>query len=126
MKLNSAQRDTFYREGYLSAQQVLLPVDTAPLIDDFNELIDGIACRLYDKGAIRNRHEDEPFERRIACLTREAGKSLQSLVSFPVNLRPAMFAFLHTPRLLDAVESTSVPKCIATPRIMCVPSYTNP
>jgi ectoine hydroxylase-related dioxygenase (phytanoyl-CoA dioxygenase family) len=117
MRLTQQQIDTFHRNGYLVARQVLRPGDLHPLIDDFNALIDEVARQLQEEGAIQNVHAGEPFERRIACLTREAGTSLQSRVSFPVNLRRPLFDFLHTPRLLDAVES------LVGPEITCNPTH---
>lgn len=105
MRLSPDQIEAFHRDGYVVSRQVLTDTDLNPLIEDFNALIETVAKRLFDEGAIRNTHADDPFDRRIASLTAEAGKSLQSQVSFPVNLRPRMFDFLHTPNLLDAVES---------------------
>jgi hypothetical protein len=115
--LTREQRTFFHEQGYVLVSQVLIPDDLDPLINDFNRLVDDVAQRLYAEGAIRRLYADEPFERRFASLTREAGKSLQSQVSFPVNLRRPIYDFLHSPRLLDAIES------LVGPEIYCNPTH---
>lgn len=117
MPLTTDQVDAFHRDGYLAVPGVFLSEDMDPLVHDFNTLIDEVAMKLHAEGKITDLHAAEPFERRIACLTGEAGESLQSRVSFPVNLRPAMFGFLHTARLLDVIES------LVGPEIYCNPTH---
>jgi hypothetical protein len=117
MHLSAEQTNNFHQNGYLVIPNLLQPEALDPLINDFNVLIDEIATQLYTEGKITDLYETEPFEHRIACLTREAEESLQGRVSFPINLRLALFDFLHTARLLDAVES------IVGPEIYCNPTH---
>ena len=87
MRLTQAQVEAFHQNGYLVVEDALADDDLNPLIADFEALIDTIADELYAEGKIGERHESQPFNRRIAWLTKEAGDPLQGQVSFPVNLR---------------------------------------
>ena len=102
---------------YLVVEDALSDEDLNPLIADFEELIDTIADGLYAEGKIRERHKTQPFEQRIAWLTKEAGDPLQGQVSFPVNLRRPIFDFLHNANLLDLLES------LVGPEIYCNPTH---
>ena len=117
MKLTQAQVETFHQNGYLVVEDALSDEDLNPLIADFEELIDTIADELYAEGKIGERYETQPFERRIAWLTKEAGDPLQGQVSFPVNLRRPIFDFLHNANLLDRLES------IVGSEIYCNPTH---
>ncbi len=117
MTLEKSQIASFHRHGYLPVPDVIPESDLSRLEGDFTKLIDDVAGSWYDQGVIANLYESEPFEKRIASLSLEAGKSLQGSVSFPVNLRPAIFEFLHNKRLLDVIES------IIGPEIYCNPTH---
>ncbi|MCZ6680365.1 MAG: phytanoyl-CoA dioxygenase family protein [Candidatus Poribacteria bacterium] len=117
MKLTQAQIDAFHQNGYLVVENALGPNDLDPLIADFESLIDDVADELYAAGKIEERYEEQPFERRIAWLTKAAGVALQGHVSFPVNLRRAIFDFLHNDNLLDVLEP------IIGPEIYCNPTH---
>ena len=115
MSLSLSQINSFHRNGYLVARQILRTEDLDLLISDFSRLIDEIAEQLYQEGAIQSLFEKEPFERRIASITAATGKSIQSQVSFPVNLRRPLFNFLHSDRLLDIIESLVGPEIYSNP-----------
>lgn len=117
MSLSEHHIEAFHRDGYLPVRGVLKSDDLDPLIADFCCLIDEIANRMHRDGAVDNLFEDEPFDRRIAALTAASGKSMQGEISFPVNLRRPLFDFLHTPRLLDMIES------LVGPDIYCNPTH---
>lgn len=117
MSLTQPQIETFHENGYLVVERILEPEDLDPLIADFEALIDETARQLYAEGKIRQIHADQPFERRIAWLTKEAGFSLQDRVSLPGNLRRPLFDFLHNGHLLDLLES------LVGPEIYCNPTH---
>tara|TARA_B110000116_G_scaffold170687_1_gene147559 strand:+ start:35 stop:340 length:306 start_codon:yes stop_codon:yes gene_type:complete len=101
MQLTATQIETFHHEGYLAVEGVLDSADLDVLIADFDVLVDEVAQDLYREGVISERYADEPFERRIALLSRAIGGSLQARVSFPNNLRRPLFDFLNNKKLHD-------------------------
>ncbi len=115
MRLTQAQVETFHREGFLAVEGVLAAEDLDPLIADFDALVGEVAQDLLDEGTIDALYAEEPFETRIAYLTRAAGTSLQGRVSFPRNLRRPLYDFLNNPKLHDLLES------LVGPEIYCHP-----
>ena len=104
MQLTPTQIETFHHEGYLAVEGILDSADLDVLIADFNVLVDEVAQDMYREGVISERYADEPFERRIALLSRAIGGSLQARVSFPNNLRLPLFDFLNNKKLHDLLE----------------------
>jgi hypothetical protein len=50
-------------EGYVVIDDVLDPTrDFAPLLDEYNCVLDGIAAGLVTEGALRSTYADLPFE----------------------------------------------------------------
>lgn len=117
MKLAQQQVEAFHEEGYLVVEGGLEDQDLGPLIEDLDALVDEVAQELHTEGKIANLYQDEPFKRRIACLSRETGSSLQGRVSLPTNLRPPLFDFLHNQNLLDMLED------LVGPEIYCNPTH---
>ncbi len=115
MRLRAEQIDFFHREGYLVVDKALPAPALDALCGDFEDLIAQIAQRLYDAGQIQDLCAEAPFDRRIAELTRQLGASLQGDISFPNNLRRAVYDFLCTPELLDLVEGLIGPEIFCNP-----------
>ncbi|MBT7861234.1 MAG: phytanoyl-CoA dioxygenase family protein [Gemmatimonadetes bacterium] len=115
MRLTQGQVETFHQDGYLAVEGVLGAEDLDPLIADFDALVGEVARDLLDEGAIDAPYAEKPFETRIAYLTRAAGTSLQSRVSFPNNLRRPLYDFLNNSKLHDLVES------LVGPEVYCHP-----
>ncbi len=104
MALSHDQIKEFREVGVLRARAVLTPEDLQPVIDEIAEFVDERANQLFEEGLITDLHAHETFERRYALLygqSREMGKGLDIMQM----LGPRMFDFLHSKRLLDAVES---------------------
>ncbi|MBO9609301.1 MAG: phytanoyl-CoA dioxygenase family protein [Paenibacillaceae bacterium] len=103
MALTIEQIIDFQTNGYLIAEDVFAEEDLAPVIEELNRAIDERANELYAQGKITDRCEGEPFETRMASLMRqstEAGRGFDIMYL----LGPAMFEFLHNPKLLDVAE----------------------
>ncbi len=101
--LSADERAAFAREGYVIACGVLSADDLAPVHAELSAAIDAKARALHAAGQLADLHVDEPFSRRFGFLMAQ-NPAIQH--GFDVNqLRgPALFRFLHAPRLLDAVE----------------------
>ena len=71
MHLTEAQISSFHEDGYLRLENVLDTSDLQPVIDEYSDLIDGRAQKLYAEGKVSSLHEDEPFTRRLLLLAKE-------------------------------------------------------
>ena len=103
-------------EGYAVVDDVLDPdTDFAPLLDEYNQVLDDIASRLVDEGVLRSTHAELPFESRLIAVCQESGKNFPQHFDFtlpqkgitqdtPIHTGPAVFRVLTKPRLLDLVE----------------------
>jgi len=104
MQLSESQVQAFQRDGYLVAENVVTDADTAPVIAEYETWIARRAEALLAEGKITDPAAGQPFGRRFATLyaqTPEIGEGMDIMAM----RGPAMFAFLHNPNLLDAVES---------------------
>ena len=115
--LSAAQLQQFADEGYLVIENVLDPArDFAPVLDEYADVLDGIAARLYAEGAISSTYKSLPFAARMTEICAESKQVLSQHFDFslpqkgvlpdtPIYTGPAMFRVLSNPRLLDLVES---------------------
>ncbi|MEZ4615519.1 MAG: hypothetical protein R2867_08395 [Caldilineaceae bacterium] len=114
MKLSQTEIDQYQRDGVIIARGVLTSADLQPVIDELAAWIDERARALHAEGTIQDLHEDAPFTQRYGLLfgqSKEIGKGMDIM-----HYRgPAMFAFLHNPNLLDAVEGLTGPEITCNP-----------
>ena len=61
MSLAESQISFFYENGYLRLEDVLDKEDLQPVIDEYSEIIDKRAQKLYVEGKVSSLYEDEPF-----------------------------------------------------------------
>jgi len=115
MQLNAEQVQFFHREGYLVVENALSTATLDALSADFEQRIEEVAQRLYGEGRIQDLCAESPFDKRIALLTQQAKTSIQSEISFPNNLRRAVYDFLCTPDLLDILEALIGPEIFCNP-----------
>lgn len=114
MKLNDAQIKEFHEKGFLVVEGLFANDDLNPVIEEYSDIIDHRAqCSLAD-GKIEALHEKETFERRLACLAKEAPEIASNLDIMQTRKRGA-FNFLKNPKILDLSES------IVGPEILCNP-----
>jgi phytanoyl-CoA hydroxylase len=103
-------------EGYVVVDDVLDPVaDFAPLLDEYNQVLDGIVARLVADGVLGATYADLPFEARLIAVCAESGRNFPQDFDFtlpqkgitpatPIHAGPAVFRVLTRTRLLDLVE----------------------
>ena len=96
------------------AEQALGDSDLDPVIDEYCAYIDDRVRSLFAEGKITDLHEDEPFERRLACVCGQNNEIHDDLDIMKLRGR-ASFDFLRNEHLLDAVEG------IVGPEITCSP-----
>ena len=112
--LRPLELEQFYRDGYLLLSDVLTDDQLAPLITEYEIYIDRRAAELYATGILSQPYADEPFERRLACISRETGLLYPELDIMHLRGR-ATFAFLRNETLLDLAESLIGPEIICSP-----------
>lgn len=114
MGLSMAQVAQFERDGFLVVEEGLTAADLDPVIAEYAAYIDRRAQELYAAGHLTQTYAAEPFDRRLACISRETGELYPELDI--MHLRgPATFAFLHNEKLLDIAESLIGPELLCSP-----------
>ena len=129
MHLTAQQLADFDRDGYVIARGILSPdKDLQPVMDEYAEILDREAERMYRDGEISSTYAELPFQERNIAMTREAGlvNPQPFDITIPINTAlltpdteyhfgPAVFALLRNERLLDAVESLIGPEITSNP-----------
>ncbi len=125
--LASAQFRHFEEEGYLVVENILDPDrDIAPVIAEYEQVLDGIAISLVDKGAIAATYSDMPFAARLVQVCVESGRNFPQEFDIslpqtgvrhdtPIHVGPAAFGLLTNSRLLDVVEDFIGPEIYSNP-----------
>ena len=114
MHLTESQITSFHENGYLRLENVLDESDLRPVIDEYSALIDGRAHRLYDEGKVSSLYADEPFTRRLLCLTVEAPEVATGIDIMQARGK-ATFNFLKNPKILDLAESLVGSEIVCNP-----------
>lgn len=126
-QLSKAQREQFGREGYLVVEDVLDPErDIAPVLAEYEQILDEIATALYEDGAIASTYCRLSFTDRLIQICAESGRTFaqhfdislpkgQIRRDTPLHVGPAAFGILTNPRLLDVVEDIVGPEVYSNP-----------
>ena len=114
MKLSQAQLEQFNEEGFLVVDDALEDRDLDPVIDEYEAHINKRARELLAEGKISQLYEDEPFDRRLACISQENSEIYPELDIMRLRGKSS-FDFLRNDNLMDIVES------IVGPEITCSP-----
>src|SRR5205085_602501 len=121
------QRRRFEDQGFLVVEDVLDPEhDLAPVLDEYANILDSLAERLYADHAISSTFAGLPFVERLVKLCEASGLPLPDHFDFslpqhgirpdtPIHVGPAVFGLLTNPRLLDVVESVIGPEICSNP-----------
>jgi len=125
--LTAAQRRHFEEQGYLVVENVLDPdLDIAPLMAEYNEVLDDIARNLKAAGSIQSTYSELPFCDRLIQVCQQSGRNFAEYFDFslpqsnvhydsPLHVGPAVFNVLTSPRLLDVVEGIVGPEVYSNP-----------
>lgn len=104
MSLTRDQFQHFTDEGYVIVEGALTSDDLDPVISGIEAFVGERARALHREGLITDLHETEPFEQRLALITRE-NTAIYDDIDI-MNMRAeAVFRFLANGRMLDLVES---------------------
>jgi hypothetical protein len=125
--LTPGQKERFDEEGYLVVENFWdVERDIAPVLREYEDVLDGIAKRLHANGEIRTTYSDLPFSDRIIQICIESGKMFGQDFDFslphagitdetPIHTGPAVFRMLTHPRMLDLVEDIVGPEIFSNP-----------
>jgi phytanoyl-CoA hydroxylase len=119
--------EQFQEEGYLAVDDVLdLERDVAPVVREYEALLDEENARNHAEGKIPSTYSDLPFVQRLAAFLSAAGKGAYQAFDIslplksakqdtPIHLGPAVFNLLSSPRLVDVVEQLVGPEVVSNP-----------
>jgi phytanoyl-CoA hydroxylase len=124
--LTDEQLEIFQEQGYLVVSDALDPErDLAPILDEYDEVLDRIARSLHAEGAITSTYADLPFNARLITIMKETGREFGQHFDItiggnihaenPFHCGPAVFRLLTNQRLLDVVESVIGPEIFSSP-----------
>jgi len=125
--LTPAQREQFEMEGYVVVDGVLDSVeDLAPVIADCEQVLDGLAEALFREGRIQSTYSGLDSGGRLIQVCIESGQNFYQYFDIslpqtgvrhdtPINVSPAMFRLLTSPRLLDLAEDLIGPDIYCNP-----------
>ena len=71
MGLTAAEIEQWNRDGYVICRGALQPEDIAPMVADYEHIVEEMAQRLHVDGRIAHTYEDEPFDSRFARICEE-------------------------------------------------------
>ncbi|MCY4543957.1 MAG: phytanoyl-CoA dioxygenase family protein [Gemmatimonadetes bacterium] len=114
MPLTQDQFQHFVDEGFVIVKGALTGDDLDPVIAGIEAFVDGRARCLHEEGRITELHEGEPFERRLALITRE-NPSIYDDIDIMHMRAEAVFRFLGNDRMLDLVGSLVGPEITCSP-----------
>ena len=126
-RLNDEQLEHFQKDGYVVVEDVIDPEEVLdPLEAEYGTVLDGLASRLQEEGAIESTYVGMGFGERLTRIYQESGKVHSQYFDFslpqknitydtPMWHGPAVFDVLTAPSLLDAVESIIGPEIYSNP-----------
>jgi phytanoyl-CoA hydroxylase len=119
--------ESFRRDGFIIIEGLFDPaVDFAPLFDEFNDVLSGIAASLLAEGVVRSAYEELAFDQRLIALSSQSGRNFsqafdislpQGGIAFetPMFLSDTMFGIITAPKLLDVIEELIGPEISSNP-----------
>ncbi|MSS72910.1 MAG: hypothetical protein EXS64_15675 [Candidatus Latescibacteria bacterium] len=114
--LTQAEVQQFHDLGYVMKPDVFLPLDLQPLRDELSDVVDREARRLFAVGKLTRLYADEPFERRVACVFREAEDIYRTIMGKGGGGHKGkeMFGVIRHRKLLDCIESLIGPEIVGS------------
>ncbi len=124
--LTADQLNEFENNGYLVLHDVLHEYDLAPVRTEYETLLDRVASRLYDIGAIATAYAGLSFDQRYSRIVSECSDVFPQMdITFPVkqtlpddppiHLGQAVLDLLTHEQILDVVEAVIGPEIFSNP-----------
>jgi len=112
--LSREQVEAFSRDGVVVAPTFFSEGDLAPLVSEISAWVDARARALCEQGHLDETFPDASFEERYARLF-ERSPLIGAGLDIAFMRGPALFGFLTSEPLLDAVESLIGPEIVLNP-----------
>ncbi len=122
MRLTQEQVNRYFEDGFLLVENVFTDADLQPVVDEFDEMVEEYAQRLYDAGKIANTHADKAFDTRLAAIAKELPNA-GVLIHVNEQVRPKLAELWSSDRLVDLVAQFIGPDIDGHP-LCCVRSKT--
>lgn len=115
-RLTEEQLSHFDEAGYLVVNSLLdFEEDIQPIIDEYSQLLDELAQKLFSEGRLNSLYTDLSFGERLIRIIAESGEAYYQHMDIslpqaniseetPMHHGPAIFSLLRSPRLLNVVE----------------------
>ncbi len=113
IRINQKDKTFFMEEGYLVLEDILQPKDLQAVIDEITTEIDIRAKKLVERGELSETFSHEPFETRLASISRETAKIAVSIWNGILH-GPAIFHLITNPKLVDVAEAFCGKEVIAS------------
>ncbi|WP_425407350.1 phytanoyl-CoA dioxygenase family protein [Hwanghaeella sp.] len=126
--IDAEQKEFFEENGFLAIDQLVPPDDLLPIENEYADLLDRLAHRLFAEGKVSSRYDGLAFGDRYGRLVGEFPDlhrffniSLPLLNggidpdTFRMHSGPAVFGLLCHPRILDVVEAFIGPEISSSP-----------
>lgn len=125
--LSPEQLQQFDSDGILVLRGLLDPErDLAPLVREYDSVLDTLASELLATGAIASAHSELPFMERVTRIYAESGGVYAQYFDFslplgkveedtPYWVGPAVFDLLRNKQILDVIESLIGPEIYSNP-----------
>lgn len=114
--LTHDEQQAFREHGYVIVRGALTPADLAPVIAEFQDVIDRTARALHAAGSIDATHAGADFETRLGLLTERTDGVFRALFS-GASRGPALFELLRHEKILALTAS------LLGDELMCHPAY---
>ena len=118
--MTETQKAQFFETGWAMVPDLFAPEDLEPLRQEIADVIDAVARRLFEEGALADLHESKPLETRLtrlleSCPERKAEffRAIEGKGGGGHAGR-AIYDVLTHPKLLDAMEALVGPEIVAS------------
>ena len=104
MNISKDQIEQYNTEGYTIVENVFSPEELKPILNEFEEIVNGFADEAFAAGKITNKHEDKDVFKKLAYLEKDfPGSSV--LIHHKGELKPELAKLWGSKKLLDIVEN---------------------
>ena len=104
MLISKDQIEQYNREGYTIVENVFSPEELKPILNEFEEIVNGFAEEAFAAGKISNKHDDKDVFKKLASLEKDfPGSSV--LIHHKGELKPELAKLWGSKKLLDIVEN---------------------
>jgi phytanoyl-CoA hydroxylase len=116
LALDNTQVEEYQQDGFTIARGLIDPEAVIdPVLQEYQQVLDALAHRLYAEGHLASAYTDLPFDARLCRVYSETGQVFSqhfdcqlpqagTREDSPICVGPAVFAALRHQRLLDGIE----------------------